>query len=84
MTAAEVRAIESANRRAAIGATAKGAAKGGVIAAAAEVPVAVLENIFHLKRGRKSPWASNGRIPQRVPRVPVLLGLASLLRLREL
>ena len=54
MTAAEVRAIKSTNGRATFAATAKGAAKGGVVAAATEAPVAVLENVFHWGRGRKS------------------------------
>ena len=54
MTGAELEAIKSANRSAAIAATAKGAAKGGVIAAALEAPVTSWENFWHWKRGRKS------------------------------
>ena len=54
MTAAEVDAIKSANRGASVAATAKGAAKGGVIAAALEAPVVGLENFFHWRRGGKS------------------------------
>ena len=66
MTSTELAAVKSVNRRAAFGAAAKGAtkggvvadakgaAKGGVVAAAMEAPVSGLENFFHWRRGRKS------------------------------
>ena len=54
MGASEVSAVQTANRASALGAVAKGAAKGGGIAAAIEAPVAAIENLFHWKRGRKS------------------------------
>ena len=54
MTASEVAAIKSANRVSAVGATVRGAAKGGVIAAAIEAPMAIAENFLHWMRGRKS------------------------------
>ena len=54
MTSAELAAVKSVNRRAAFGVTAKGAVKGGVVAAAIEAPVSGLENFFHWRRGRKS------------------------------
>ena len=54
MTTAELAAINKSANRASVLATAKGAAKGGLIAAAIEAPVAGLENFFHWKHGRKS------------------------------
>lgn len=54
MTSSEVAAIKSANSVSAIGATARGAAKGGVIAAVMEAPVTGIENFLHWRRGRKS------------------------------
>ena len=54
MTASETSAVRSVYRRSAIGATAKSAAKGGLVAAVIEAPVAGMENFFHWKRGRKS------------------------------
>ncbi len=58
MTAAEVAAAKSSGRIAATrvvaNATLKSAAKGGVIAAAIEAPVAALENVLHCRRGRKT------------------------------
>ena len=54
MTAAEVAATKTSGRIAAAGSVARGAAKGGAIAAAIEAPVTGLENFFHWKRGRKS------------------------------
>ena len=54
MTAAEVATAKSAGRASEVGATVKGAAKNGIIAAAIEAPIAGLENFFHWKRGRIS------------------------------
>ena len=54
MTAAEQKDIKSVNRRSGFSATAKGAAKGGLLAAVMEAPVAGVENFLHWKRGRKS------------------------------
>ena len=54
MRSGEVAAVHTANRAAALGAVARGATKGGGIAAAIEAPVAAIENFLHWKRGRKS------------------------------
>ena len=54
MTDAEVTAINSANGRSGLAAMTKGAAKGGVMAAALEAPVTCWENFWHWRRGRKS------------------------------
>ncbi len=54
MTPRELAAAKSASRGSVIGATARGVAKGGLIAAATEAPVAAMENLLHWKRGRKT------------------------------
>ena len=54
MTATELNAVKSANRVSAFRATARGAARGGLVAAAIEAAVSIPENILHYRRGRKS------------------------------
>ncbi len=54
MTTSEISEVRSVYRRSAVSATAKNAAKGGLVAAAIEAPVAGMENFFHWKHGRKS------------------------------
>ena len=58
MTIADQKVVRSANLSSAVNAgmkaVLKGAARGGVVAAAMEAPVAGLENLFHWRLGRKT------------------------------
>ena len=54
MTRAEVAAADKVGQVAGLKATGKATAKGGIIAAVIEAPVAATENYFHWKRWRKS------------------------------
>ena len=54
MTLAEIGAAKKAGHHAGFKATGKAAAKGGIVSAVIEAPIAGMENFFHWRRGRKT------------------------------